>query len=209
MQKNRKKPIIGIIGGIASGKSTVAAEFAKLGCAVIDADEISHNILQIKEIEKKLVERFGEKIRKPDGTIDRNEVAQIVFSDKQKLSFLDDVLHPLVLERSQELIEQYNRDPQVKAIVLDMPLLAEVGWEKHCDKVIFIRCDQPKRLQRASKKANFNEKQFKNREKFQISLDSKLSIADNTINNNSDFSALAKQVQNIFSELMDKMSGVY
>jgi len=205
VQKISKKPVIGIIGGIASGKSTVAAEFARLGCAVIDADKIVHNLLQNSEIKKKVAELFGiGMICEQTGEVDRNRIAEIVFSDPHQLSKLTEIVHPAVLERSLELIKQYNSDSQVKAIVLDMPLLVEVGWEKYCDKVIFVRTNQAKRLERAEKKANFNKNQFKNRENFQISLDNKFSIADNIINNNSDFSAMAKQVECIFSELMNK-----
>jgi dephospho-CoA kinase len=154
---------------------------------------------------KKVIQLFGsEVICESTGEVDRKKLGEIVFSDLQKLSSLTEIVHPGVLERSGALIEQYNRDRPVKAIVLDMPLLVEVGWVKRCDRVVFVRSDRAKRLERIVKKANFTENQFKNREKLQISLDNKLSIADNIIDNNSDFSALAKQVQIIFSELMNK-----
>ncbi len=115
---------------------------------------------------------------------------------------INEIIHPLVLQRAEELIEQYNRQNQVKAIVLDMPLLVEVGWDKRCDKLIFVDCRQQLRLDRA-KKMGFDKNQVKIRENFQISLDNKIAIADNTINNNSDFSALAKQVTDIFSYVVD------
>jgi dephospho-CoA kinase len=86
--------------------------------------------------------------------------------------------------------------------VLDMPLLVEVGWHKRCDKLIFVDCEQKLRLERA-KKLGFDKKQVKIRENFQISLDNKASLADNTIENNSDFSAIAKQVTGIFSYIVD------
>ncbi|MDD5458289.1 MAG: dephospho-CoA kinase [Phycisphaerae bacterium] len=205
MKKKDKKAVIGIIGGIGSGKSTVASEFGKLGCPVIDADKIAHDLLRTPDIRQKTIELFGsEVICESTGEVDRKKLGKIVFSDPQKLSSLTEILHPGVLERSEALIEQYNRDRQVKVIVLDMPLLVEVGWVKRCDRIVFVRSERTKRLERTSKKANFNENQFKNREKLQISLDNKLSIADNVIDNNSDFSALAQQVQSIFSELMNK-----
>jgi len=216
-----KKPIIGILGGIGSGKSTVAAEFAKLGCKVIDADKIAHELLDEPAVKEKVVGLFGRSILNPAGKIDREKLAEVVFDDvrsqkselrsqnseirsqksESALCLLSSVLHPLVLQRAQELIKQYNRQNQVKAIVLDMPLLVEVGWDKRCDKLIFVDCEEKLRLDRA-KKLGFDKNQVKIRENFQISLDSKAGLADNTIENNSDFSVLARQVTDIFSYIM-------
>jgi len=208
-----KKPIIGILGGIGSGKSTVAAEFAKLGCKVIDADKIAHELLDEPTVKEKIVGLFSRAILDSKGKIDREKIAEVVFVDAEsvsakaeavagKLSSLNEIIHPLVLQRTEELIEQYNRQKQVKAIVLDMPLLVEVGWDKRCDKIIFVDCEQKLRLDRA-KRMGFDKNQVKFRGNFQISLDNKVEVADNNINNNSDFSALAKQVTDIFSYVMD------
>ena len=196
-----KKPIIGILGGIGSGKSTVAAEFAKLGCKVIDADKIAHELLDEPSVKEKVVGLFGRSILNPEGKIDRGKLAEVVFADADKLSLINEIIHPLVLQRARELIKQYDCQNQVKAIVLDMPLLVEVGWDKRCDKLIFVDCEQKLRLDRA-KKLGFDKNQVKIRENFQISLDNKANLADNTIENNSDFSVLAKQVVNIFSYIM-------
>ena len=197
--KPKKKPIIGILGGVGSGKSTVAAEFAKLGAAVIDADKIAHKLLDEPVVKNKVVASFGEGILDSAGKIDRKKLADIVFADADKLSLLNKIIHPFVLERAEELIKQLNHQNQVKAIVLDMPLLVEVGWAKRCDKLIFVECKQRIRAERAKKMGIFDKNMLKIRENFQISLDNKKSIADNTIDNNSGFSALAGQVTDIFS----------
>jgi dephospho-CoA kinase len=198
------KPIIGILGGICSGKSTVAAEFAKLGCKVIDADKIAHELLDRKDIRERVVGLFGRAILNSEKKVDNKKLADIVFSDTDKLSSLNGIIHPFVLERVEKLIKQYEGEDQVKAIVLDMPLLAEVGWDKRCDKLIFVDCKRELRINRAKKKGFFDENQLKIREKFQISLDNKVAITDNTIDNNSGFSALAKQIADIFSCIIDK-----
>ncbi len=202
MGKVGDKPVIGILGGIGSGKSTVAAEFAKLGCEVIDADKIAHELLDEPTVKKKIIGIFSRDVLDSLGKIERKKLAKIVFADADKLSSLSAIIHPLVLQRAEEIIEQYNRQYQVKAIVLDMPLLVEVGWEKRCDKLIFVDCEKKIRLKRA-KKMGFDENQVKIRENFQISLDNKVDLADNTVENNSDFSALAKQVTDIFSYIMN------
>jgi len=195
------KPIIGILGGIGSGKSTVANEFAKLGCAVVDADKIAHGLLDKPAVRAKVVGPFGRGILDSAGKIDRRELATIVFADADKLSLLNKIIHPLVLEQAEELIRQYNGQGRVKAIVLDMPLLAEVGWEKRCDRLVFVECEPRLRSERG-KKVDFSD-EIKIRENFQISLDNKASVADNTIYNNSGFSALVKQVADIFSSIVD------
>ena len=194
-----EKPIIGILGGIGSGKSTVAAEFVKLGCKVIDADKIAHELLEKKAVREKIVGLFGLAILDSAGKIDHRKLAEVVFADADKLSSLNKTIHPLVLERAEVLIKQYNRQNQVKAIVLDMPLLAEVGWAGRCNKLIFVDCKRQLRLNRA-KKMGFDENQFKIRENFQISLDNKAGLADNIVDNNSGLLALAKQVAGIFSD---------
>ena len=210
MGKAGKKPIIGILGGIGSGKSTVAAEFAKLGCAVIDADKIAHELLDRKDIKEKVVGLFGQAVLDSAKKVDSRKLADIVFTNAGKLASLNKIIHPPVLQRAEELIKQYQaevgsvREPPVQAIVLDMPLLAEVGWAKRCDKLIFVDCKRQLRVDRAKKLCFFDENKLKIRENFQISLDNKVAISDNTIDNNSGFSALAKQVTDIFSGIKDK-----
>jgi dephospho-CoA kinase len=199
-----KKPVIGVLGGIGSGKSTVAAEFAKLGCKVIDADKIAQELLDTKTIRDKIVSCFGEAVLNAAGNIDRNKLADTVFTDADNLSTLNKIVHPVVLARAEQLIEQYNRQNQVKAIVLDMPLLVEVGWDKRCDRLIFVDCKPQLRADRARKMGIFNENQLRIRENFQISVDSKAKLADNVIDNNvSGLSGLVRQVADIFSYIVN------
>ena len=130
------------MGGIGSEKSAVAAEFAKLGCKVIDADKIAHELLDRKTVKEEIVGLFGEAVLDSSGRIEHKKLAGVVFESGDKLDSLNRVIHPLVLARAEELIEQYNQQNQVKAIVLDMPLLVEVGWAKRCDRLIFVGCEQ-------------------------------------------------------------------
>jgi dephospho-CoA kinase len=196
----KRKPIIGIVGGVGSGKSTVAGEFAKLGCSVIDADKIANELLNKLAVKEEIVGVFGA-VLDSTGKIDRKKLADIVFADAQKLSLLNRIIHPLVLERAEELIRCYNRQRQVKAIVFDMPLLVEIGWDKRCERIVFVDCQKQRRIDRVKKSGIFDENQLKIRENFQISLDKKKRIADNVIDNNSEFSALVRQVANIFSQI--------
>ncbi len=203
MDRQAKKPIIGILGGIGSGKSTVAGEFVKLGCKAIDADTIAHELLEQGQVKKQITASFGDGILDSAGKIDRKKLADVVFSNNDKLSLLNSIIHPLVLAHVEKLIEQYKSQPTVKAIVLDMPLLVEVGWEKQCNKLVFVDCKPQLRAQRAEKAGFFSKNQLKIRENFQISLDNKRCVTDNTIDNNSDLSALAGQVANVFTKIMN------
>ena len=201
VDRTKNKPVIGIIGGIASGKSAVAAEFGRLGCAVVDADAIARQALETPAIREAVVGRFGPGVLTGTGRIDRRTLAEIVFGDVAKLEALNAIVHPFVLQRAEELIARHRRDPGVKAVVLDMPLLVEVGWADRCDRIVFVRCDRAARMERARQGRSMDERTVENRENFQISLDTKAALADNTIDNNSDFSALVRQVVFIFSEM--------
>ncbi len=202
MDKLGKKPVIGILGGIASGKSAVAAEFANLGCKLVDADDIVHNLLKTDAVKEGIVASFGEAILDSDGRIDHKRLAGAVFADADRLSSLNEIIHPFVLRQAEDLIRRYSHQAKVKAIVLDMPLLVEVGWAGRCDRLIFVECSDEIRVCRAKKK-DLDENQLKIREKFQISLDRKVGLADNTVVNNSGFSALVRQVADIFSDITD------
>ncbi len=197
----RKKPVIGIVGGIASGKSTVAAEFGKLGCAVVSADAIAHELLDEQPVRDEVARLFGREILTPSGQIDRGRVAQSAFADPEKLSALNKLIHPRVLQRTEELIAQYSHCAHVTAIVLDMPLLMEVGWADRCDRLIFVKCDRRRRGKRARRMGLMDVRQIKIRENFQISVDKKAKLADTTVDNNSDFSTLVRQIQDIFSDI--------
>jgi dephospho-CoA kinase len=196
-----KKNIIGLMGGIASGKSTVAAELAKLGCVVIDADVIAKQFLFDEEIKNQLRRKFGDEVFDVHGQIDRKKFAKKVFASRQAVEMVNSIIHPPVLRKVEQLIEAYQLEQGIEAIILDIPLLVESGWEKRCDKLIFIDCSEQIRLKRAGKRGVFDVNELKKRENFQISLDNKRKIANYIIENN-DLSELIKQIGNIFPALL-------
>lgn len=197
--------MIGIVGGIGAGKSTVAARFADCGCAVISADEIAGEFLEAEHVRAQIRNQIGAGVFRGEGQVDRKKLADVVFNNGEKLARLNSIIHPPVLQRCEELISRYQADERYSGIVLDMPLLIEVGWQSRCDAVIFVRCDKKKRLARLKNEGFFggkqvsNEKYLDRREKFQISLDKKAAIANYIIDNNSDPPALTKQVSRVFS----------
>lgn len=197
-----KKVVIGILGGIGSGKSTVAKAFEDIGCRVIDADAIAHETLNEPEISARLVSRWGSDVLDAKGMVNRERVAEHVFSSRQDLDFLNSLVHPLVLDRCEQLLCAHQCEPDTAGIILDMPLLIEVGWKKKCDFLIFVACPDAKRLDWMVKNAKIDVSQLKKRENFQISLDKKKQIAHYIVNNNSDKSDIAEQVAQIFSSII-------
>lgn len=194
-------PIIGILGGIGSGKSTVARCFERLGCAVIDADAAAHQILKNREVISIIRDKFGPEILDIMGNIDHAKLAGRVFDRPEELDFLNKLIHPRVFQQYQDKITTLTANPDVRGIVLDMPLLMEVGWDKRCDFLVFVECDDEKKSQRLKKNNKFDMEQVKKRENFQISLDKKRQKAHYRVNNNSDESDVAEQVAQIFSNI--------
>ena len=194
-----EKTVIGILGGICSGKSTVAREFGRLGCGVVDADAIAHELLEDSDIKKQIKEAFGEGIFDDAGLVKRGKLAEKAFEDEQAVAKINGIIHPQVLSRCADLIAEFNRRSDIKAVVLDIPLLAEAGWLKECDKLVFVECEDQIRARRVAQKGHFSKKQLKKRENFQIFLDKKKKIADYIVDNNSGLSATAEQVVRIFT----------
>ncbi len=193
--------VIGLLGGIGSGKSTAAGCFERLGCAVLDADAIAHQVLEEREILQQIVVRFGPDVLGEDGRIDRTKLADAVFDSKENVEALNHIVHPSVLARCEAMLCRYRR--QGRSVVVDMPLLAEVGWEKHCDVLVFVDCPEAIRIQRILQKRPMDAREQKKREKFQISLDKKKRMAQYIVQNNSEESELAKQVEKVFSAIRD------
>lgn len=194
-------PVIGILGGIGSGKSTVAAAFGRLGCAVIDADALAHAVLRRPSVITAVTARFGSAVLDEAGQIDRRKLAERVFERPEDIAFLNGLIHPPVLAETEKRIARYRAEAEAAAIVLDVPLLLEAGWKNKCDRLIFVECDREKRLERMLKKGKIDLSQLKKREKFQISLDKKKEIAHDTVHNNSDESDVAEQAAQLLSSI--------
>lgn len=204
ISKMKNKPVVGLLGGIGSGKSTVANQFANLGCGVIDADRMAHEVIEDKDVVDTISSLFGPEVLASDGMVDRSKLAAKVFEDPEQLEKLQAIIHPPVLEQCQKLLKQYLAASSVPAVILDVPLLLESGMDKQCNILIFVESSPALCLQRALAKKGLSREQIKKRENFQISLDKKRQIAHYTIKNNSDMSDLAEQVVQVYSAIMAK-----
>ena len=204
-RKPSDKPIIGLAGGIGSGKSAVAGILADLGCAVIDADAQVQAELEQPQVIETLVSWWGPEILDPTGRIDRQRVADIAFSDPARQKRLEDLLHARIAVHRDALIDRYRRDPDLRAIVLDAPLLFEAGLDKLCDRVIFVDAPADVRARRVRRSRGWGPEELARREKKQWSLHLKRRRASDIVTNGSGIDALAAQVRAVFSQIISQV----
>ena len=198
----RPKPVIGLAGGIASGKSLVANILADLGAGVIDADELNHKVLHRDDVRSTVQHWWGQDIYDVGGRLQRSRLAEIIFSDEAKRRRLEGLTHPLVSELRQVQMERFQSDGDIQAIVLDIPLLFEVGQHELCDHVIFVETDQTVRIRRACEQRGWDAVELVRREKMQEPLDSKRDRSDHVVENNSDLSTLRQRVADVYRQLL-------
>jgi dephospho-CoA kinase len=192
--------IIGLTGGIASGKSTVAKMLLELGIPVIDADQIAREVVEIgEEAYLQIVEKFGEEILHDDKTIDRAKLGAIVFNDEEKRKLLNSIVHPAVRKKMLEQKEQYVKKGE-KTIVLDIPLLFESNLTHLVDKIIVVYVDDHIQLERLMARNCFSKEEAEARIKAQMPLKEKAAKADAVIDNNGTMEQTKEQLLNILKK---------
>ena len=196
------KPIIGLCGGIGSGKSTVARQLAQLGAMVIDADQAAQEALEQPDVQRQLIEWWGPAVCDERGRIDRAQVADRVFGDPEELRRLEGLIHPRVAQQRLEMIRQAERDPAVRAVVWDVPLLFEKQLDRQCDCLIFVHADRAVRRQRVARDRGWDEDELDRREKNQMALDRKRRSVHYTIDNGSSEAACFAQVRDVFTRIL-------
>ena len=183
---------IGLTGGIASGKSTVAGLFAALEVPVIDTDKIARDVVEPGQPPlEKLVERFGAGILTPDGHLDRPKLREIVFSDPKARADLEALTHPAIGSAVQARAAVAGGPYQILVI----PLLVEKGYQKHLDRVLVVDCPEALQLQRLQARDGTSPTQARAILEAQASRAARLKAADDMIRNESDVAALRQQVQ--------------
>ncbi len=194
------KPIIGLAGGIGSGKTEVARILDGLGCVVADADAIARQTLRDPEVRDTLVGWWGDDVLDADGEIDRAAVASIAFGDPQERRRLEALVHPRVEARRRELFDA--APPEVPALVIDAPLLFEAGLDAECDAVIFVDADEAVRRQRVAGSRGWEAAQLDRREESQLPLDQKRERADYVLRNNGELSDLTASVRRLLRTIV-------
>ena len=203
--KHTNCKIIGITGGISTGKSTASKIIQKKGFAVIDADLIARKVVEVgKPAYKELIKYFGEGILREDGSIDRKKLGDTVFNDVRLLNKLNSILHPYIYEEMKLEMEKYcGRDGLV---FLDIPLLYEKYHELNDNGIIFdevwlVYADEEVQLKRLMERNNLNKEEAMARIRAQLPLEEKKRIATRLIDNNKDINYLKKQVEELLRGL--------
>jgi dephospho-CoA kinase len=200
------KPVIGIAGGIGSGKSFVAKLFGEAGCAVIDSDAQVRAAYQAPAVKLALREWWGGAVFRPNGEINRAEIARRVFADEAERRRLEALIHPLVATARDKQMEAAANDPQVVAYVWDTPLLFETGLNEKCDAVVFVDAPLEQRLRRVAETRGWDEDELRRRQKLQWPLDRKGQISDHVLTNTADADYARGQVREVLSRILARSS---
>ena len=202
------RPIIGIAGGIGSGKTSVARLFGELGCLVIEADALVREAYLDPAIRRTLREWWGDKMFLADGSVDRAAIARKVFNDPEQRLGLEKLLHPWVGARRDAM--QRDADVKTQAFIWDTPLLFETGLNEACDAVVFVEVPDSERLRRVVTQRGWNAEELHRRENLQMPLDKKRGLSHYVINNTAEAAEMSaarpggtrSQVREIFSRIV-------
>ena len=192
---------VGLTGGIACGKSTVAAIMRELGCTVLDADTLAHRLMEPGQpAYDEVVREFGSSILRPDGTIDRKALGAIVFGDRARLDRLNRIIHPRVIEaRDRQLTEMELGNPRGIAVV-EAALLIEAGYHKNLDRLVVAWC-RPEQQRERLRTRGLSSEEIEQRIAAQMPVDEKRRLADTVIDCSGDLKDTKRQVVELVARL--------
>lgn len=179
-----KMKVIGLTGGIASGKSTVSKALADLGALVIDGDETAHRLMEPHQpVWEEIVLKFGREILNPDLTIDRAKLGTIVFDDPEQMTILNKINRPWIMESIENELQRLKITRPDAVVVLDIPLLYEARLDRLTDQVWVVWIDRETQITRLMERNGYNREEAEKRINSQMSLDEKAQRADVVIDN--------------------------
>jgi len=192
----------GLTGGIASGKSTVARFFAELGARTIDADQLGHALLQSPlPAYNEIIARFGKEILDPSGEVNRKRLGAVVFADPAKLRALNAILHPRIIQRSEDLAAEYlNENPQA-VVLVEAALIYETGLDKQFAKVLVAWCAPEQQMERLTAKGGITRAEAEQRAAAQMPLEEKRRRADYVVDCSGSKETTRRQVAALYPEL--------
>ncbi|MCX7904698.1 MAG: dephospho-CoA kinase [Caloramator sp.] len=195
--------VLGLTGGIASGKSTVSKMLKEQGFPIIDADIISREIMKKGESAyEEIIDKFGYEILNFTGEIDRKRLREIVFNQKDKLKMLNDITHPQILNRIKEEIKFYKNNG-ARICVVDAALLIETGFYKHVDLVLLVYCDRETQINRLMNRDGLTYEQAIKIINSQMDFEEKKKFADYIIDNSKDLENTKKQLNYIINSIIN------
>lgn len=195
--------VIGLTGGIASGKSAAATMLRRRGALVIDADQIARDITKVgMPVYEAIVQHFGEVILNRDDTINRKTLGKLVFEHPSKLRLLNRITHsPIIVEIKTKLRELESRVPSEQVVVIDAPLLIESGLANIVDLVVVVTTSEERQLERLEEKG-FARSEAEDRIKAQMPSDERRALADFVLENSGTLDELETKVQELWDSIM-------
>jgi dephospho-CoA kinase len=191
------KLVVGLIGGIGSGKSLVAAAMARHGARVVAGDRLGHEALLQPHLRDQVVRRWGRQVLDASGAVDRQKLGAIVFADPRERRALEALSFPWIEWRLGEEVAAAAADPGVPLIVVDAAILLEAGWNKWCDRIVYVHAPRHLRLQRVAGQRGWSAKEVEARERAQFSLTDKVRRAEVAVDNSGSPEETARQVDDL------------
>ena len=194
--------VIGLTGGIASGKSTISDMLRELGAVVIDVDIVGREVVSHGSIAyNRIIESFGRDILMPDGEINRKRLGNIVFSDEEKLRLLNDITHPAIIESVNAEIEALRKQHK-KAVVIDAAILIEMGLNKNVDYVWLVAVSRETQLKRVMERDKLTCEDAWNRINAQMTNEERMKYADAVIDTTYPINIVTNRVKELWYNLL-------
>lgn len=199
--------VIGLLGGVASGKSLFAEALVRRGAILLDADRAGHAVLRDPDVETAVRDRWGSGVFDAEGHVYRPALAKIVFAPPpdgpRELAHLEAISHPRIAHRLQEHLKAIALDNQPHVVVLDAPVMLKAGWDRLCSHLVFVDSPRETRLKRALARG-WTEADFDGRESAQEPVDVKRKLANSVIDNSGSFEATEAQIEQLWNDLKDR-----
>lgn len=202
---------VGVTGGVGSGKTTVSKMFEEEGAYLIDADQIGRELIHPgSPAWKELLRVFGRTILQKNGTIDRSQLANLVFSNRRKRRLLNNILHPRIRREMMKRAREIARKDTQAIVIFDVPLLVETGFHREMDKVVVVTSKETQQIRRLKKRAGLKEEEARRILSSQWDIEKKIKVADFVIPNEGPLKRTRTCVREVFQELkklLDRKNG--
>jgi dephospho-CoA kinase len=194
--------LIGLTGGLASGKTFVGHALAELGCNLIEADELGHQVLLPgAEAYDAVVNEFGEEILDEDRYIVRRKLGALVWNNPERLAKLNSIVHPVVIAREQRMMSESGRRDPAAIVVVESAILVETGSYRRFDRLIVVVCTVEQQVERAMKRVAYSKEEVVARLSRQLPLEEKVRVADYVIDTSGTKEHALEQVKTVYESL--------
>ena len=194
----RRFLLVGLTGGVATGKSTVSAMFAALGCLIIDADRLAREVVEPGQpAHTQIVSAFGRGVLRPDGGIDRKALGAVVFADPAARARLESITHPAIRARVRARLAELTAAGFDGIVILDAPVMVESGDSRDVDRLVVVTADEPAQVARQQARDGLGADDARRRIRSQMPLDEKARLADYLIDNSGELAATEARVREV------------